>query len=120
MAVPAALGTPVPPDAWVPAPDEWAPALDPECAAVGCGGCIDHLLEYPCNCFYCRGALSAVSTAAFGDTYHDGELTWWRCSFCYRYFDLEDMELLSGDDQACEPCASGWDQRSSTALRLRA
>lgn len=102
-AAPADLGTEVP-------ADEWTATPDPECVAVGCGGCIDHLNEYPCNCFSCRGRLSAVSEA-HGDCYHDGELTWWRCDFCRRYFDLEDMEILSGDGQACEPCVSGWERR---------
>lgn len=101
IAVPADLGTEVP-------ADEWLPTVDPECAAVGCGGCRDERLEYPCRCFNCRGALSAVSTAAFGDCYHDGELSWWRCEFCSRYFDLGDMEILSGDGQACEPCVGNW------------
>lgn len=103
-----AAGPQVPADAWVPDPSEWALGLDPECSAAGCGGCIDHLNEYPCNCFSCRGRLSAVSTEAFGGCYHDGELTWWRCDFCSRYFDLEDMEILSGDGQGCEPCVGTW------------
>lgn len=33
--------------------DVAAPSLDPECAAVGCGGCNPLLAEYPCNCPYC-------------------------------------------------------------------
>lgn len=80
------------------------PEVPAECAAVGCGGCVDELLEYPCRCRYCRG---------LGDdriTISDGELTWWRCEFCGHYFDLDDMEILSGDGQACEPCVSGWER----------
>jgi hypothetical protein len=101
------IAVPVDPGPQVPE-DDWALALDPECAAVGCGGCNDALLEYPCRCFNCRGALSAVADE-HGDCFHDGELTWWRCEFCRRFFDLDDLELLSGDGQACEPCVSRWE-----------
>lgn len=45
------------------------------------------------------------------EVYHDGEVTWWRCEFCLHHFDLEDMEILSGDSQACLPCVSGWRKR---------
>ena len=104
-------GPQVPAEEW-----GWGPQLDPECAAVGCSGCEGARLEYPCNCFNCRGRLSAVSEA-HGDCYHDGELTWWRCDFCRRYFDLEDMELLSGDGQACEPCVGAWLKKPEAGRR---
>ena len=77
---------------------------------VGYAGDIEELREYPCNCFTCRNEPSAVSSEAYGDCYHDGELSWWRCVFCGRYFDLEDLELLSGDRQGCEPCTGAWER----------
>ena len=83
---------------------EWVSTPDPECVAVGCGGCRDESMrEYPCNCRFCR--------YAYPETYHDGETTWWRCEFCGALFELDDMEILSGDSQACEPCVSGWRAR---------
>ena len=82
---------------------------------VGYTGDVDALREYPCNCFSCRGRLSAVAEC-HGDAYHDGELTWWRCVFCERYFDWEGMELLSGGQQACERCAEGWMQRCRASV----
>lgn len=84
--------------------EDWTPGLDAECQAVGCGGCLDELREYPCNCRNCRGLADTV-------TFNDGELTWWRCEFCLHYFDLDDMEILSGDSQGCEPCVTSWIQR---------
>ena len=64
-------------------------------------------LEYPCNCFNCRGRLNAVAPE-HGDCFHDGELSWWECCFCHRFFDLEDMECMSGDTQGCESCTGAW------------
>lgn len=61
------------------------------------------LRKRPCNCRFCR--------LDYPETYDDGELTWWRCEFCGALFDLDDMEILSGDSQACEPCVSGWRAR---------
>jgi len=37
--------------------------------------------------------------------HHDGEVTWWRCAVCGGLFELEDMELLEDDEQACLRCA---------------
>ena len=82
---------------------EWLSDPDPECVAAGCGGCIDHQREYPCNCRFCR--------TGYPETYHDGVTSWWRCEFCGHLFDLEDMELLSGDSQACERCSGSWHER---------
>lgn len=58
----------------------------------------------PCNCRACRGLAET-------ETIDDGETVWWRCEFCLHYFALEDMEILSGDSQACEPCVSDWAAR---------
>jgi hypothetical protein len=86
---------------------DWMPTPDPECVAVGCGGCDEELREYPCNCFTHRGEPNAVARE-YGDCFHDGEMTWWQCVFCRRFFDLEDLELMSGDTQGCEPCTGAW------------
>lgn len=56
-------------------------------------------LEYPCNCTRCRNVTDDR------ETYHDGEVTWWRCAVCGGHFELEDMELLEDDEQACLRCA---------------
>ena len=69
-------------------------------------------LEYPCNCTRCRNVTDDR------ETYHDGEVTWWRCIFCARHFELEDTEpvladecpYVDGDTQACVRCAEGWKQ----------
>lgn len=74
---------------------------------VGFVGDIEELREYPCNCFNCRGALSAV-TRAYGGVFHDGEVEWWPCDFCHRYFAFDDLECMSGDTQGCEPCTGTW------------
>ncbi len=74
---------------------------------VGHTGDIEELREYPCNCFNCRGRPNAVAPE-HGDCFHDGEISWWECCFCHRFFDLEDLELMSGDTQGCEPCTGTW------------
>jgi hypothetical protein len=79
------------------------PGPDPECVAVGCGGCGDKLL-FPCNCFDCRWPGS-------GDSYFDGETEWFRCCFCKKLFLIEDMDCLSGDEQGCHPCTGEWEKR---------
>jgi len=79
----------------------------PTLGEVGFTGDIEELREYPCNCFNCRGRPNAVAPE-HGDCYHDGELSWWECCFCHRFFDLEDMECMSGDTQGCEACTGAW------------
>lgn len=74
---------------------------------VGHTGDVEELREYPCNCFNCRGRPNAVAPE-YGDCFHDGELSWWECCFCNRFFDIEDMELMSGDRQGCERCTGAW------------
>lgn len=82
-------------------------ATGPMPGEVGHTGDIEELREYPCNCFTCRGEPNAVARE-YGDCFHDGEMTWWQCVFCRRFFDLEDLELMSGDTQGCEPCTGAW------------
>lgn len=52
-----------------------------------------------------------------GDCFHDGEMTWWQCVFCRRFFDLEDMEIMSGDTQGCEPCTGAWYEQTRSGAR---
>jgi len=74
-------------------------------------------LEYPCNCTRCR------NVADDRETYHDGEVTWWRCIFCGRHFELEDTEpvladecpYVAEDSQACVRCTEGWKQSCRAA-----
>ena len=86
--------------------------IDPECVAVGCGGCRLERAEYPCDCPLCRTGYSR--------TYHDGETTWWQCGRCGHLFDLDDLVLLAdGDRDLCEPCTNARLDGAATRTNAR-